>query len=371
MQSGTKAKPGMADDTPQAAVRTRARSKAQGNVTLFDVARLAEVSIASVSRVLNTPDKVGAEVRARVEAAIRRLSFVPNGAARALRSSKARLVGAIIPTLNYAIYARMVESLQQHLSAQGNSLILNSSSYSLETEYREARLLIERGVECIVLVGDVQRPDTLALLRDQNVEYILTYSNADSPSVSSIGFENGESAGAVARHLHELGHRSFMMISGVSRHNDRVRDRRSGFVTELGRLGVPSSDVIVVEEEYTMAAGCGAMKKQLDAGRDFTAVFCGTDVFAAGALKACVDAGIRCPEEMSIVGFDNLEFGEYLQPAITTVDVPGVQMGVITAQAVARLLAGDKTPTKARLDAPLVIRSSTAAAPARTRGARR
>src|SRR5262245_32652413 len=149
--------------------RRKSRSaKPEGNVTLVDVARLAEVSIASVSRVLNSPDKVGAEVRARVESAIRRLSFVPNGAARALRSSKAPLVGAIIPTLNYAIYARMVESLQKELSAQGSSLILKSSGYSLETEYREARLLIERGVECIVLVGDVQRHDTLSLLREQN-----------------------------------------------------------------------------------------------------------------------------------------------------------------------------------------------------------
>jgi LacI family transcriptional regulator len=291
--------------------RRRSRGpKPDGNVTLFDVARLAEVSIASVSRVMNDPDKVGAEVRARVESAIRRLSFVPNGAARALRSSKARLVGAIIPTLNYAIYARMVESLQQHLSSQGSSLILNSSGYSIETEYREARLLIERGVECIVLVGDVQRHDTIKLLKEQNVDYILTYSNSDDPAVSSVGFGNSEAACAVARHLHGLGHRRFLMISGVSRHNDRVRDRKLGFLTELGALGVPSSDVIVVEEEYSMAAGYAAMQTQLRAGSNFTAVFCGTDVFAAGALKACDEAGVRCPEDMSLVGFDNLEFGE-------------------------------------------------------------
>jgi LacI family transcriptional regulator len=363
MNKGSNAK--LATMEVQKQVQRKPRApKPEGNVTLVDVARLAEVSIASVSRVLNYPDKVGSEVRARVEAAIRRLSFVPNGAARALRSSKARLVGAIIPTLNYAIYARMVESLQQQLSAQGSSLILNSSAYSLETEYREARLLIERGVECIVLVGDVQRHDTLALLKEQGVDYILTYSNSDDPAVSSIGFGNLEAAGAVARHLHGLGHRKFFMLSGESKHNDRVRDRKLGFLTELGALGVPSSDVIVVEEKYSMAAGYGAMREQLQSSNEFTAVFCGTDVFAAGALKACDEAGVRCPEDMSLVGFDNLEFGEYLKPTLTTVDVPGTQMGTLTAEAVARLLTGNKEPTHIRLEAPLVIRGSTAAAPA-------
>ncbi|CAD6557784.1 LacI family DNA-binding transcriptional regulator [Paraburkholderia sabiae] len=340
--------------------QTRSRAgRPEGNVTLVDVARLAEVSIASVSRVLNNPDKVTPDIRTRVEAAIRRLGFVPNGAARALRSTKARLVGAIIPTLNYAIYARMVESLQQRLSDQGISLILNSSGYSIETEYREARLLAERGVEVVVLVGDVQRHDTLTLLREQGISCVLTYSNSEDPSVPSIGFNNAEAAGEVGRYLHSLGHRKFLMISGMSRHNDRVRDRKLGFLTQLGALGVPSSDVIVVEEEYSMAAGYAAMQRQLEAGREFTAVFCGTDVLAAGALKACDDAGLNCPEDISLVGFDNLEFGEYLKPSLTTVDVSGVEMGRLTANAVSQLLAGGSERVHVKLETPLIVRHST------------
>lgn len=344
--------------------RSRVRStRVDASVTLVDVARLAEVSIASVSRVLNNPDKVGTEIRTRVESAIRRLGFVPNGAARALRSTKARLVGAIIPTLNYAIYARMAEALQQRLSEEGISLILNSSGYSIDTEYRETRVLIERGVDAVVLVGDAQRPDTVTLLREQKVSLVLTYSNSDDSTVPSIGFGNATAAGAVAQHLHSLGHRKFLMISGVSRHNDRVRDRKLGFLSELGALGVPSSDVTVVEEEYSMAAGYAAMQRQLQSPHDFTAVFCGSDVFAAGALKACDEAGVRCPEEMSLVGFDNLEFGEYLKPALTTVDVPGAEMGKMTAEAVSRLLAGQADSRQVRLDASLVIRGSTSAPP--------
>jgi LacI family transcriptional regulator len=348
------------DTAAAKAGQPRSRSaKSDGNVTLVDVARLAEVSIASVSRVLNKPDKVSPDIRVRVEAAIRRLGFVPNGAARALRSTKARLVGAIIPTLNYAIYARMVESLQQQLSEQGISLILNSSGYSLETEYREARLLAERGVEAVVLVGDVQRHDTTTLLKEQGISCVLTYSNSEEESVSSIGFNNAEAAGEVGRYLHSLGHRKFLMISGVSRHNDRVRDRKLGFMTQLGALGVPSSDIVVVEEEYTMAAGYAAMQKQLASGAQFTAVFCGTDVLAAGALKACDDAGVNCPRDISLVGFDNLEFGEYLKPALTTVDVSGAEMGRLTAVAVSHLLSGDPERVHVRLETPLVVREST------------
>jgi LacI family transcriptional regulator len=347
-------------DEPVVAKPARARAaRPDANVTLVDVARLAEVSIASVSRVLNKPDKVTPDIRVRVEAAIRRLGFVPNGAARALRSTKAKLVGAIIPTLNYAIYARMVESLQQQLSEQGISLILNSSGYSLDTEYREARLLAERGVEAVVLVGDVQRHDTMTLLREQGIGCVLTYSNSEDESLSSIGFSNAEAAGEVGRYLHSLGHRKFLMISGMSRHNDRVRDRKLGFTTQLGALGVPSSDIVVVEEEYSMAAGYSAMQKQLASGAEFTAVFCGTDVLAAGALKACDDAGIDCPRDISLVGFDNLEFGEYLKPSLTTVDVSGTEMGRLTAVAVSRLLSGDSERVHVKLETPLIVRQST------------
>lgn len=344
---------------------SRSRRRAPGTdtvSTLADVARLAGVSTASVSRVLNKRESVGADVRVRVEAAIRSLRFVPNAAARALRSTKTRLVGAIIPTLNYAIYARMVESLQERLTSSSVSLIIKTSGYDLQKEREQVSLLIEHGVDCVVVVGDAQREQTLQLLAEHGVPVVLTYANAADSDLPSVGFVNLDAAAAVAEHLHELGHRRYAMISGVSRHNDRVRDRITGFVSGLGRLGVPSRDIRIIEVEYRMAAGYAAMSELLQDRDSFTAVFCGSDVLAVGALKACADAGVDCPREVSIVGFDNLEIGEYSEPALTTVEVSGSKMGTQAAEIVISVLSGRVPSEHVCLEAPLIVRRSTARA---------
>ena len=131
-----------------------------GGAKLIDVARLANCSPATVSRVLNGNPNVNEVVRDRVVRAARDLGYVPNGSARALRSTRTRLVGAIIPTLDHAIYATMVDGLQARLSEKDVSLIINTSGYDIDLEYEQARLLVERGVESVVLVGSTHRPAT-------------------------------------------------------------------------------------------------------------------------------------------------------------------------------------------------------------------
>ena len=344
-------------------LRRRRAPPSETTATLADVARLAGVSTASVSRVLNKRETVGEELRIRVEAAIRNLRFVPNAAARALRSTKTRIVGAIIPTLNYAIYARMVESLQEQLTASSISLIIKTSGYDLQKEYDQVTLLIEHGVDCVIVVGEAQRTSTLQLLAEHGVPVVLTYASSPDSAVPSVGFVNSDAAASVAQHLYSLGHRRYAMISGVSRHNDRVRDRITGFVSGLGALGVPLRDIQVVEVEYLIAAGYDAMRDLLRNGRTFTAVFCGSDVLAVGALKACIDAGLQCPRDISIVGFDNLEIGEYVEPALTTVEVSGAEMGVKAAEIIVSILGKSERPQNVRLDAPLIVRRSTSKAP--------
>ena len=351
------------DGTGKPVRRRRSPLSSDAVATLADVATLAGVSTASVSRVLNKRDSVGPEVRARVDSAIRSLRFVPNAAARALRSTKTRLVGAIIPTLNYAIYARMVEALQEGLTSASISLIIKTSGYDLQKEYDQVRLLVEHGVDCVVVVGEAQRASTLQLLEQHGVPVVLTYASSPGAVFPSVGFVNLDAAAAVARHLHDLGHRRYAMISGKSLHNDRVRDRITGFVTGLGALGVPSRDIRITEVDYQMAAGHAAMRELLARDGTVTAVFCGSDVLAVGALKACKDAGVRCPQDVSIVGFDNLEIGEYVEPALTTVEVSGAEMGAKAAEMVISILGGISPAKSVCLDAPLIVRQSTAIAP--------
>ncbi|NDE72989.1 MAG: GntR family transcriptional regulator [Betaproteobacteria bacterium] len=261
------------------------------------------------------------------------------------------------------MYARMVESLQEQLTASSISLIIKTSGYDLQKEYDQVTLLIEHGVDCVIVVGEAQRTSTLQLLAEHGVPIVLTYASSPDSAVPSVGFVNSDAAASVAQHLYALGHRRHAMISGVSRHNDRVRDRITGFVSGLGALGVPLRDIQVVEVEYLIAAGYDAMRDLLRNGRTFTAVFCGSDVLAVGALKACIDAGLQCPRDISIVGFDNLEIGEYVEPALTTVEVSGSEMGVKAAEIIVSILGKSERPQNVRLDAPLIVRRSTGKAP--------
>lgn len=335
----------------------------QRGAKLVDVARLAECSPATVSRVLNGNPTVGKNERERVLKAAEELGYVPNGSARALRSTRTRLVGAIIPTLDHAIYAIMVDGLQDRLSEKGVSLIINTSAYDLDLEYEQAKLLMERGVETIVLVGGDHKPETLALLEQKRCGYVFTYTCSANPTGGAIGFDNEKAGATAADYLYSLGHRHFGMIAGVTKDNDRARDRRDGFVDALLTLGVPPNQINTVEARYDVDSGKLAMQSLFQSTVHPTAVFCGSDILAAGALKLCQSRGIRVPEDISIVGFDNLEIAKLTTPDLTTLEVPAREMGSLAGE---YALANERERALLRereLDIRLIVRNSSGTAP--------
>lgn len=326
---------------------------------LVDVARLAQCSISTVSRVLNDNPKVGKDERERVLKAVAYLGYVPNGSARALRSSKTRLVGAIIPTLDHAIYAVMVNGLESRLSEAGVSLIINTSDYDAEKELKQARLLIERGVESIVLVGSQHNPKLIPLLDRAGVVHVYTYTINAKDQGAAIGFDNLKGGSVAARFLHDLGHVNFAMIAGVTKDNDRAKERIDGFLAELGRLGHDTTKVAIVEAQYKLENGRHAMSQLMKMPHRPTAVFCGSDILAAGALKYCRAEGIKIPEDVSVMGFDNLEIAELTTPELTTLEVPARTMGVFAAEYAlveSRKVGQDLSR---ELDLRLIVRGST------------
>jgi LacI family transcriptional regulator len=329
---------------------------------LKDVAKLANCSPATVSRVLNGNPSVGKEVRELVMQAAATLGYVPNGSARALRSTKTRLVGVIIPTLDNAIYATMVDELQARLAAKGVSLIINTSIYDLDLELEQARLLVERGAGAIVLVGSQHRSKALDLLDKRRIPYIFTYTSKATKSSAAVGFDNEEAGRTAARFLLDLGHTRLGMIAGITQDNDRAKERVIGFLGEISRRGFDTDAVHIVEAAYQISAGKAAMSSLINNLNPPTAVFCGSDILAAGALKYCSEHGIDVPGSISILGFDNLEIAQLTNPELTTLEVPARDMGRLSAE---YILA---TPTQRRhlrqqeLANRLVVRGSTAPA---------
>src|SRR5688572_22113094 len=189
------------------------RASSKTTAKLADVARLARVSTATVSRALTLPHKVKAATAARIDQAVQSLGYVAHGAARALASRRTSTVGAVIPTLDNAIFANTVHALQKTLDEAGYMLLLASHEFDAQVECRVTRTLIERGVDGLVLLGTAHHPSVLPMLDTHQIPYVLTWALDSSGRHPCVGFDNRGAAIRIAGHLLELGHREFAMIS--------------------------------------------------------------------------------------------------------------------------------------------------------------
>lgn len=348
------------------AIKTRNRlHESNMRVRVTDVAKLADCAPATVSRVLNNPDKVSPDKRTRVEAAMRELGYVRNHAARALRSQRSNMVGVLIPTLDYALYARMVGAANEALSAEGISTLVATYDYDLDAEVREAQQLLERGAEALVLVGDNHRKELHEILERFDVPFICTYVSNPHGQNPTVGFDNAQAASKLAQHIAHLGHRRIAVINGVTKDNDRTSERLVGIKEGLERHGIELSEAMIAESPYSIYDGRKACALLLSRNMPApTAFICGNDILAFGALAECQARGIRVPNDVSVVGFDNIEFSAHANPPLTTINVPAEEMGKSAATYLLCSLAGNDVTRHNPVEVELILRGSSA--PART-----
>lgn len=332
---------------------------------LADVAHAARVSTATVSRALTQPGKVKAATAARIRQAVEALGYVAHGAARALASRRTRTVGAIIPTLDHAIFANTTHALQKTLDEAGYTLLLACHEFDAEAEARLTRALIERGVDGLVLLGTSHRPSVFRMLETHQLPYVLTWALDASGRHPCVGFDNRAAAIRMTRYLLELGHREFAMISGITEGNERASERREGVREALAAAGISLGAERVVEKPYTLQAGRDGLREMLRAAPRPTAVICGNDVLAIGALAECQAAGLAVPQQVSVTGFDDLEMAAVVSPGLTTVHFPTSDLGTHAAQHLLARLAGRAAAARTELPVELVVRGS-AAPPAET-----
>jgi len=324
------------------------------------VARVARVSTATVSRALSLPHKVKPATAARVNQVVQSLGYVAHGAARALASRRTRTIGAIIPTLDNAIFANTVHALQKTLDEAGYTLLIASHEFDADVEMRVTRTLVERGVDALVLLGTTHHHDLLHMIEVHQIPYVFTWALDASGRHPCVGFDNRASGVRIAQHLLELGHREFAMISGVTAGNERARDRLDGVRAALAERGITLSPQRLVEKPYTLSAGRDGLRELVGGGNPPTAVVCGNDVLAIGALAECHERGIAVPGQISITGFDDMEIAAVVSPSLTTVHFPTAELGALAAQHLLARLAGQPVELRTELPVELVVRASTA-----------
>ncbi len=339
--------------------RKRLRKPEAARPTLEDVARRAGVSTATVSRYLGTPEKVRPATRVRIQEVIDALGYTPHGAARALASRRSNTVGAVIPTLDNAIFATVVETLQKELSANGTTLLLAASGYDPDRERRQIENLIVRGVDGLMLTGEARDPKVYALLERRGIRYASTYVHHPASPHPTIGFDNKRAMHKVVGYLHDLGHRDFAMIAGIAEGNDRASERIAGTREALKRKGLRLEPARLLERRYAMSEGREALHKLMTQTDRPTAVICGNDVLALGALLEAMALGFRVPDDLSITGFDDLDLAREIPPGLTTVHAPLEEMGRQTAAYLLEPGPGGDTVPHLELPAELVVRGST------------
>jgi LacI family transcriptional regulator len=348
------------DSTPSLGTDAKRRSQP----TIDDVAAAAGVSTATISRTLNDPARVSAKTRERVLAAVDQLGYEPNFSAKALAASRTGTVGAVIPTMDNAIFARGLQAFQEELGDHGYTLLVASSSYHPDVEAQQVRNLVARGVDALMLIGTDRQNGVYRYLEDRSVPLVTAWSFVQDAPAPGVGFNNREAMVELTRRVLALGHRKLAIISAPRAYNDRARERVEGALDAAESAGLARRDIPILEVNYSIANGAEAFAELMKAPDRPTAVLCGNDVLAVGALGKARELNLSVPGDVSITGFDDIELAEISYPPLTTVHVPHRQMGREAALLLIDLIKGREPGARSALQTYLVERGTLGPVPA-------
>ncbi|MCG8650590.1 MAG: LacI family transcriptional regulator [Pirellulales bacterium] len=324
------------------------------------LAKATGLSVATISRVLNNSDAVTEATRERVLNAMRDAGYVPNPAARALATNRTRTIGAVVPTVAHSIFARFLNAIEIELAMHGYALVIATTDNDLEVETRRAKELLNLGAEGLILSGADHQEHLLSLVAAANIPTVCTSIHRAGDGLPSIGYNNARIAYSAIQYLSGLGHSKIAVLHGPEAGNDRTQLRLAGVHRAARKFG---ATIELHPTTLDADGGTDAAREMFDGVIDASAVLCLSDIIALGVLFEANRRGIRIPQDVSLMGFDDLDWAAISSPPLTTIRLPTGRMGQKVALALVRYL-DDKTPIKSvRLDAKIVERGSTAHAP--------
>jgi LacI family repressor for deo operon, udp, cdd, tsx, nupC, and nupG len=327
-----------------------------------DIAALAGVSVATVSRALSRPEVVKSETIAKVEAAIKALEYAPNAMASGLRRRKSDTIVIVVPDIHNPFYSAVIQGTQTVASENDYKVLLGETKNDQVRLDRYTEMLIRKEADGLILLGSLL-PTMVKDGRktEPSSDFALVFAceyqgNLKWPRAK---IDNFRAAMLAVRHLTALGHKIIAKITGPME-NPLSSDRLAGFEHALRELKLTVHPELVVSGDFSIQSGYRAMKQILAASEDFTAVFCSNDEMAIGAMRAIDEAGLRVPDDVSVVGFDNIKFAEYASPPLTTIAQPNVEIGETAMALMLGLFRGDSDAVhEVILPHRLVARSSS------------
>ena len=326
--------------------------------TLDDVANAAGVSTATVSRCLNEKQKVSPKTLAKVMEAIESLGYTPNFNARAMAAKQSHTIGAIIPTMENAIFARGLQAFQETLLEQSYNLLVSSSAYQPKLEAQQIRELVARGADGLLLIGYERDEAVYEYLARRGVPIVLAWASTPDSEHSSVGFDNRAAMRLLVDKIIDMGHRQIAVISGIIDGNDRAAGRLAGIKDSWQAHGFHLNDLPIIQTPYEIENGAIAFERLVQAEVKPTVIICGNDVLATGVISKARDLGFNVPNDISVTGFDDIELAKHVFPALTTVHVPHRRMGRIAAECLIDLIENRVEKVSHQLDVSIEVRGS-------------
>lgn len=335
------------------------RHKVDTRPTIAQIAAAAGVSIPTVSKVLNGRLDVSPATREHIEQIIEEYGFVRNRAARALREGKTGLIDLVVPRLDDDYFLPILQGTEQVLKEAGVRLVLTSTHYEMEEECRWIDTVTDRSSDGILLV--LPSDEAIRRLSQHTIPYVVIYNQGGLPTaVPSVTITGWEGGFAATNYLIGLGHRRIAYI-GKNVHAMDAIERFAGYRTALEVASIPLDPALQQEGRFSADDGYAATKALMTLAEPPTAIFAGNDHHAIGVYRALYELGINIPQQVSVVGFDNLAYTELMNPALTTVHVPRLELGRTAATMLLKLIAGEKLDvTLMALSTRLVERESCA-----------
>ena len=328
--------------------------------TIEDVARIAGVSIATVSRCLHMPDVVAVTTRARVLAAVGQTGYNLTAAAQSLRQRRSNTVLVVVPDIGNTFFAEILGGIEQEASAAGLTMLIGNTDRNKLREGAYIRYLLNGRADGALLLAEPQAAwFDIPNVNAKGIKPIVTISEVGPhPETTAVSIDNEAAAHAAVTHLIERGHRQIAHLAGPET-NILTRERLLGYRRALAEAGLDWHQTNEFPGDFGMASGRAAFDIYRAQTTRPSALFCANDETAMGFISSAHRAGVMVPRDISVVGFDDIHFAQSFIPALTTVRQPRAAMGVAAMKLLLSIIAGE-APASIRLQTELVLRDSTA-----------
>lgn len=331
-------------------------------VTIYDVAREAGVSMATVSRVVNNNPNVKPQTRKKVFEAIERLGYRPNAVARGLASKKTTTVGVVIPDISNSIFSEVARGIEDIANMYHYNIILCNADKRKDKEIRVVNTLLEKQVDGLLFMGGTVTDEHLQAFQSSSVPIVLCGTTDDKMTMPSVDIDHEKAAFDAVMMLIEHGHRDIGMISGTLQDPANGFARYSGYKKALEQSGLPLREQHVRIGNYRYESGMEVMRYFLDLPDRPTAIFSATDEMAIGAIHAIQDQGLSVPNDISVISVDNIRMASMVRPQLTTVAQPMYDIGAVSMRLLTKLMNKESIDmTRVVLPHELIRRQSVAA----------